>query len=128
MTSGYSVVNKSYSYLEHNSIIGPGQGSTGRSGASSTMAFILLMAIDRLAHGMYVCSPNHKVEFTTRLIMFFDDKTNYNNNFLQDLKTKQDSATSVQSLGLDSQHWERILGTSEGKLKFIKCGYYVMIW
>ena len=34
----------------------------------------------------------------------------------------------MKTLETYSQHLERFLATSGGKLNFIKCGYYVMLW
>ena len=68
------------------------------------------------------------MEYTAKSIMFFDDNTNYDNNFIENLETLQDPKQAVTALEKDTQHWERLLGSSSGKLKFIKCGYYVMLW
>ena len=68
------------------------------------------------------------MEYSTKSIMFFDDNTNYNNNFIGNLETLQNPEQAVTLLEKDTQHWERLLGSSGGKLKFIKCGYYVMLW
>ena len=118
----------SYRYTDQDPIIGPGQGSTGGPSSCSTMSFLLLMAMDKLVKGMYVCSPTKTLEYSTKSIMFFDDNTNYNNNFTANLNTLQDPQQAVTSLEKDTQHWERLLGSSGGKLKFIKCGYYIMLW
>lgn len=126
--TGYGVLQNSYCYTDQHPIIGPGQGSTGGPSACSTMSFFLLMAMDRLAKGMYVCSPTQKDNYSTKSIMFFDDNTNYNNNFKANLETLQDPQQAVLSLAEDTQHWERLLGSSGGKLKFAKCGFYIMLW
>ena len=126
--TGHGISEDFYKYTEQSPIIGPGQGSTGGPSSCSTMVFLLLMAMDQLAKGMYSCSPEKSIEYSTKSIMFFDDNTNYNNNFLANLENNQDPEQAVTSLGKDTQHWERLLSSSGGKLKFIKCGYYVILW
>eukprot|EP00980_Cylindrotheca_fusiformis_P017303 scaffold5360_cov169-Cylindrotheca_fusiformis.AAC.1 len=57
--------------------------------------------------------------------MYFDDTTNYFNDFTRWL------ATETVALGLqeDAQHWERLLySTSGGALRAPKCFYYILNW
>ena len=113
---------------DQNPTIGPDQGSTGGPSSYSTMIFLLLMATDKLEKGMYVCSPTKTIKYSTKSIMFFDDNTNCNINFTANLESLQNTQLAVTSLEKDTKYWERILGSSGGKLKFIKCGYYIMLW
>ena len=126
--TGYGISTNSYRYTEQSPIIGLGQGSTGGPSSCLTMVFLLLMAMEKLARGMYTCLPTKSIEYSIKSIMFFDNNTNYNNNFIANLETLQDPEQAVTLLEKDTQHWERLLESSGGKLKFIKCGYYVMLW
>ena len=90
----------------------PGQGSTGGPSSCSTMVFLLLMVMDKLVKGMYVCSPTKTTEYSTKSIMFFDDNTNYNNNFTANLESLKNPQLAVTSLEKGTQHWERLLETA----------------
>ena len=66
------------------------------------MVFLLLMAMDKLAKGMYTCSPIKSMEYTTKSIMFFDNNTNYKNNFIENLETIQNKEKEVILLEKDT--------------------------
>ena len=116
-----------YRYTDQNPIIGVGQGSIGGPTSCSTIVFLLLMAIHKLAKEMYVFFPTKTTKYYTKSIMFFDDNTDYNNNFTINLESLQNPQLAVTLLEKDTQHWEILLGSSGGKSKFIKFGYYIML-
>ena len=126
--TGYGITDDFYEYTKQSPIIGPGQGSKAGSPTCSTLTFLLLMAMDVLAKGLSFCSPDRKIHYSTKAIVFADDNTNCNNNFIKWIQSPPTADEVLQRIQHDSQTWERCLHTSGGKLKMIKCKYYMMIW
>ena len=128
MKTGYGITKESYEYTDRSPIIGPGQGSKAGSPTCSTLMFLLLMAMDILAKGIYFISPNTSVEYTTKAILFADDNTNYNNNFKEWIRSPPTAQEVLKGIQDDSQTWERCLYTSGRRLKLHKCKYFLMMW
>lgn len=126
--TGFGITKESYKYTDTNPIIGPGQGSKAGSPTCSTLIFMLLMVMDKLAKGMKFCSPNKKFRYKAKAIVFADDNTNCNNDFKKWIAHPPTQTEVINNIQHDSQTWERCLYTSGGKLKLPKCNYYMMMW
>lgn len=84
--------------------------------------------MDILAKGLSFYSPDQCLQYSTISIVFADDNTNINNDFLLWIQHPPLAQTVLHCIQQDSQTWERCLYTSGGKLKLIKYKYYLMIW
>eukprot|EP00980_Cylindrotheca_fusiformis_P015420 scaffold4342_cov68-Cylindrotheca_fusiformis.AAC.2 len=60
--------------------------------------------------------------------MYFDDTTNYFNDFTRWLYCPPNRQEIALGLQKDAQHWERLLYTSGGALRAPKCFYYLLEW
>lgn len=108
--------------------MGPGQGSKAGSPTCSTLTFLFLKAMDILAKGLLFASPNQLIHYSTKAILFADNNTNINNNFPNWIHQSPTANTVLNRIQHDFQIWKQCLHTSGGKLKLIKCKYYMLLW
>ena len=125
---GYGITEEFYEYSKQSPIIGPGQGSKAGSPTCSTLIFLLLKAMDIFAKGLLFASPNQLINYSTKAIVFADDNTNINNNFPNWIHQPPTANRVLNRIQHNSQTWKRWLHTSGGKLKLIKCKYYMLLW
>ena len=119
---------QSYASSPAKRIHGPGQGSRGGPSGCTIMCSPLLEAQEKLAHGITFYNPAQQQRYHLASAMFVDDQTSYTNNFLRWLHCDTDFTEVISYLRHDAQIWERLLWTSGGLLKLVKCLYYVMYW
>eukprot|EP00980_Cylindrotheca_fusiformis_P007672 scaffold1608_cov91-Cylindrotheca_fusiformis.AAC.2 len=126
--TGYGESTGTYHFTTESPIHGPGQGSRGGVTSICALSTILLRAFDTIGKGAFFCSPVQDLHYKGIAQMYFDDTTNYFNDFIRWLQRLPSPEQLAGGLQEDAQRWERLLYTSGGALRAPKCFFYLLNW
>jgi hypothetical protein len=87
-------------------------------------SIILFNIMTKLAHGILFTDPAGTEQLKRTMEAFVDD-TDVAVNDADHILNPQELTTTLQ---IDTQHWEKLLFTSGGKLELTKCFFYLMYW
>jgi hypothetical protein len=128
LKTGFGISNTSYMSDSTSHIYGVGQGSKAGPVTWTAVSSILFEAQDLLGTGLTFKTPDRTLMHQRHSDGFVNDTTGYHSIQPQWINNTPSITTIFNGLHKDAQIWERLLGTSGGKLALDKCRFYLVYW